>query len=413
MSKNLKPPKGMRDFLPQEKAIREQVLAIIRDEYKINGFTEIETSFIENIGRLDNSDGGENTKLIFKILKRGEKLSLDTAKTENDLADLGLRFDLTVPLCRFYANNKNDLPQVFKAVQIGNVFRAERPQRGRYRSFVQCDVDIIGDPTNIAEIELINTVARALSRLGLKDFTVKINDRRVLKGLVMYAGFSEDSFTDIVITLDKLDKIGQDGVRKELESKGYATDNINTLITVSEKITAEGLEALKEYNLSPEGYNNLNEIIAVIETLSDGYGIEFDFTLARGMGYYTSTIFEVAYSDVGFSVAGGGRYDEMIGNFSGTPAPAVGFSIGFERIADILRAEGSAFVTPKKLALLIKNEDNKTDVFAKANELKKDFDIVSVFETKKKLGKQLQRLKEEGYTNFATYADELEIKAMD
>ncbi len=216
----------------------------------------------------------------------------------------------------------------------------------------------------------------------------------------MYAGFSEDSFTDIVITLDKLDKIGQDGVRKELESKGYATENINTLITVSEKITAEGLEALKEYNLSPEGYDNLNEIITVIETLSDGYGIEFDFTLARGMGYYTSTIFEVAYSDVGFSVAGGGRYDEMIGNFSGTPAPAVGFSIGFERIADILRAEGSAFVTPKKLALLIKNEDNKTNVFAKANELKKEFDIVSVFETKKKLGKQLQRLKEEGYTTL-------------
>lgn len=412
MSLTLKPPKGMRDFLPDEKALREQVLAIIRDEYRINGFTEIETSFIENIGRLDNSDGGENTKLIFKILKRGEKLDFTQAQSENDLADLGLRFDLTVPLCRFYANNKNELPQIFKAVQIGNVFRAERPQRGRYRSFVQCDVDIIGDPSNIAEIELINTVSRALSRLGLKDFTVKINDRRVLKGLVTYAGFTEESFPDIVITLDKLDKIGQEGVRQELESKGYDAKNIDTLVSVSEKIQSEGLEALKEYNLSPEGYANLSEIIAVIDALAEGYNIEFDFTLARGMGYYTSTIFEVAYSDVGFSVAGGGRYDNMIGDFSGTDAPAVGFSIGFERIADILRQEGSNFATPQKLALLIKEDADKPAVFAKANALKSEYDVVSVYALKKKMAKQLDRLLSEGYTAFAVYEDELEIKPL-
>lgn len=412
MSKNLKPPKGMRDFLPDEKALREQILAIIRDEYRINGFTEIETSFIENIGRLDNSDGGENTKLIFKILKRGEKLDLASAKAENDLTDLGLRFDLTVPLCRFYANNKNDLPQIFKAVQIGNVFRAERPQRGRYRSFVQCDVDIIGDASNIAEIELINTVSRALARLGLKNFTVKINDRRILKGLVTYAGFSEDDFTDIVITLDKLDKIGQDGVRKELLSKGYTEENIDKLIEVSAKIATDGLEALKTYSISPEGYTNLTEIISVIDALADGYNIEFDSALARGMGYYTSTIFEIAYSDVGFSVAGGGRYDNMIGDFSGTDAPAVGFSIGFERIADILREEGNTFDKPKKLALLIDTDDNKPAVFAKANELKSDYDVVSVYAVKKKMGKQLNRLEGEGYTAFALYKEDLEIKPL-
>jgi len=412
MSTNLKPPKGMRDFLPEEKALREQILYVIRDEYRKNGFTEIETSSIENIGKLENSDGGDNTKLIFKILKRGEKLDLNTLK-ENELADLGLRFDLTLPLSRFYANNKNELPLIFKAVQIGNVFRAERPQKGRYRSFVQCDVDVIGDPSNIAEIELINTVTKALARLGLNDFVVKINDRRVLKGLVTYSGFSEDAFTDIVITLDKLDKIGKEGVSKELIEKGYESDNVDTLLKVSEEIASKGLEALKEFNLSPEGYENLKEIITVIDAISDGYSIEFDFSLARGMGYYTSTIFEVAYSDVGYSVAGGGRYDEMIGKLSGTEAPAVGFSIGFERIADILREKGSSFEVPKKLALLVGADDSRKDVFIKVNGLKTEYDIVTVFETKKKLGKQLKRLQSEGFNFFAQYAEELEIKSLD
>lgn len=409
--KSTLPPKGMRDFLPQDKALREYVIATIRDEYARNGFTEIETSFIENLENLTGGDGGENTKLIFKILKRGEKLSANNEDLkEDDLADLGLRFDLTLPLSRFYAQNRNDLPQVFKAIQIGNVFRAERPQKGRYRSFVQCDVDVIGDEGPLTEVELINTVARTLKRLNIKNFIVKINDRRILKALVISAGFSEVDFPDVSMTLDKLDKIGREGIVAELTAKGYMTSAIEALLRASDNIALNGLEAVKA--LSEEGYNNIKSILTVIEAIKSDYTIAYDYALVRGMGYYTSTIFEVAHGSLGYSIAGGGRYDEMIGKMCGVEAPACGFSIGFERIIDLLKDMNTQYEAGGRLALLYDPVDSLLEVIQQAVALREAYRIVSVFKKKKKLGKQLERLKVEGFDSVLIYGDEAGVKEL-
>lgn len=408
MSRSLLPSKGMRDFLPEDKALREKMMEIIRSEYTKHGFLEIETSIIEDLNRLVNSDGGENTKLIFKILKRGEKLQLDqeTLK-EDDLADLGLRFDLTLPLSRYYCNNMNELPKIFKAMQTGYVYRAERPQKGRFRGFVQCDMDIMGDPTNVAEMELIHAISSTLNRLGLKDFTIKINDRRLLLAVIASCGFGEADYGKVCITLDKADKIGVKGVSEELLKEGYAPKMVEALMTVMNKIESEGLEGLKAQGICPEAVESLEEIIRTIETLDSGkYNITFDFTLVRGMGYYTGTIFEIAYSNLGYSVAGGGRYDKMIGSFIGQDIPAVGFSIGFERIFEILKEEGNQFFNPTQLALLYSETDLMSDVMRKADELRADYDAVSIFKKEKKFGKQLERLSKFGFTAFAVYKEE-------
>ncbi len=409
MSKTNLPPSGMRDFLPSEKFLRQYVLDVIRSEYTVNGFTEIETSEIENLANLINSDGGDNTKMLFKILKRGEKLKLDRAPDSEDaLTDLGLRFDLTLPLSRFYANNRNDLPNVFKAIQMGYVFRAERPQKGRYRSFVQCDVDVIGDPTNLTEIELINTIARTVSRFGLDNLVIKINDRRILKGYVMAAGFAADQFADIAVTLDKLDKIGKDGIVKELLDKQYDRDKINALLKISDAIASAGLAAVKDY--STEGYANLKTIIDVTRAVQDLAKVEFDHSLVRGMGYYTSTIFELYYGDAGMAIGGGGRYDKMIGKLSGVDAPACGFSIGYERLIDILLERGFSVPAGTRLALFYQEGDDLTEVIKHSIALRDTYSIVSVFLKKKKFGKQVDRIKSEGFDAFTIFAPEMEIK---
>lgn len=406
---NNKPPSGMRDFLPQDKALREYVMHVIREEYSRNGFTEIETSQIENLENLENSDGGDNTKLLFKILKRGEKLKLnEIPETESKLSDLAMRFDLTLPLSRFYANNRNDLPGVFKALQMGYVFRAERPQKGRYRSFVQCDVDVIGDESNLAEVELINTVGKALTRLGLDDLTIKINDRRILKGLVTSAGFDADDFSDIAITLDKLDKIGREGIVNELKAKNYEQAKIDQLMKLSDDLETNGIESAKI--LSEEGYTNLKEVMTVIESIQTGYKIKFDYSLVRGMGYYTSTIFEVYYGALGYAVGGGGRYDEMIGKMSGADAPACGFSIGFERIVDIMKEEDRKIPMGSRLAFFYDASDDLKEVMKTAIELREIYAVVSVFVKKKKFGKQVDRLKEQNFDMFTVFSPELEIK---
>ncbi len=408
---NNKPPSGMRDFLPQDKALREYVTRVIREEYSRNGFTEIETSQIENLENLENSDGGDNTKLLFKILKRGEKLKLnEIPEKESNLSDLAMRFDLTLPLSRFYANNRNDLPGVFKALQMGYVFRAERPQKGRYRSFIQCDVDVIGDESNLAEVELINTVGKALTRLGLDDLTIKINDRRILKGLVTSAGFEADEFSDIAITLDKLDKIGREGIVNELNTKNYDQAKIDRLMQLSDDLEANGIESAKV--LSEEGYTNLKEIMTVIDAIQSGYKIKFDYSLVRGMGYYTSTIFEVYYGALGYAVGGGGRYDEMVGKMSGADAPACGFSIGFERIVDILKEENRKMSTGSRLAFFYDPSDDLKEVMKTAIELRENYAVVSVFVKKKKFGKQVDRLKEQNFDMFTVFSPELEIKAL-
>lgn len=412
MAKNNLPPSGMRDFLPAEKALREYVFRQIRKVYARHGFSEIETSQIENLDNMENSDGGDNTKLLFKILKRGDKLKLgQVAHKESDLADLALRFDLTLPLSRFYANNRNELPTIFKAIQIGNVFRAERAQKGRYRSFVQCDVDIIGDETNLAEIELINTVCNTLNTLDLTNLTLKINDRRILKAYVMAAGFAEENFTDIAISLDKYDKIGAEGVEKELLKKNYPKEAIAKLAELSTEIESKGLEAFKE--LSPEAYDNLNTILAVISKVQETVNIQFDHRLVRGMGYYTSTIFEVYYGDGAMAVGGGGRYDNMIGKLSGSDVPAVGFSIGYERIIDILLAENKTSPKETKLALFYQADDDVAEVLQQSTILRQSYDIVSLFLKKKKFGKQVDRLKTEHFDAFTIFGEEIEIKDLE
>lgn len=415
MAKSLLPSKGMRDFLPEDKALREKMMTMIREEFTKHGFMEIETPIIENLDRLVDSDGGENTKLIFKILKRGEKLQLDQPnQKEDDLADLGLRFDLTLPLSRYYCNNMNELPKIFKAMQTGYVYRAERPQKGRFRGFVQCDMDIMGDASNVAEIELIHAMSSTLRKLELKNFTIKINDRRLLLGIIDSCGFSSSDHGKVCIILDKADKIGADGVARELEKEGYPEAQVHALMAVMSEIDANGLSGLKSKGICPEAIESLEQIISTIEALADdSYRIHFDFTLVRGMGYYTGTIFEIAYSNLGYSIGGGGRYDKMIGSFIGQDIPAVGFSIGFERIFEILKEEGNNFFNPKQLAIIYNDTDDMQAVFRNADAMRQQYDSVSLFRKEKKFGKQLERLKKFGFQCFVIFSSEnMEIQSL-
>ena len=329
-----KPVTGMKDILPEEMQIRDYVTGVIKETYRSFGFTPIETPCMENIANLSNKQGGENEKLIFKVLKRGEKLNLDTAETEADLVDFGMRYDLTVPLSRFYSNNANSLPSPFKALQIGSVWRADRPQRGRYRQFTQCDIDILGEPSNLAEIELILATTTTLGKLGFKNFEIRINERKILKAMAAYSGFNEEDFDTVFIILDKMDKIGLDGVAEELEKSGFAKENIEKYLALFKGVEEadNGVsylsDTLGEF-LDAEVTENFKEIIAAVEaTKGDFRKLVFDPTLVRGMSYYTGTIFEIAMPEFGGSCGGGGRYDKMIGKFTGQDVPACGFSIG-------------------------------------------------------------------------------------
>ncbi len=382
------PAKGTQDILPQDMAVRNYVLDIIRKAYTQKGFTQIQTPSVENIELLTNSDGGENLRMLFKILKRGEKLDLSTA-TEESLTDLGLRFDLTLPLSRFYANNRNDLPTPFKAIQIGDVWRAERPQKGRYRQFTQCDVDIIGEQSIVAEIELLTTVPEAIMRLGFTNFTIKINDRRLLKEMVLAANIDEAIFPSVCITLDKVDKIGVDGVKEELKSKELTDEQIAALL---DRLDAK-LEDLDS--------DAAKEIKTIIDTVSPMYPVEFDPTLVRGMGYYTGAIFEIASNEFKGALAGGGRYDNLMTKFQKEPVPAVGFSIGFERICDLLKSKNFTVDAKEKVALVVLDDAYLSKAAQLSKEMAKDDTIISMFKVKaKKIGKRLSQLEEEGFTNI-------------
>ncbi len=407
--KTILPPKGMRDFLPREKEIRERVMDIILDEYEKSGFNQIETSMIENLENLTNSNSGENTKLIYKILKRGEKFKPTENSREDDLSDLALRFDLTLPLSRYYANNRNELPTVFKSLQTGYSFRAERPGKGRYRAFKQCDVDIIGDETNIAEIELLSTVYKTFDRIGLKGQVIKINDRRFLKELITSAGFAVESCEDVAISLDKLDKIGEEGVKKELLKKDYAENHIDNLLAKLFEIKEAGFSVVEE--IDKASYDNLNKIITVLKKTYPDLKLEFDPTLVRGMGYYTGTIYEIFYGDAKGAIGGGGRYDNMIERLSGTSAPACGISIGYERLLAIVLENDLVKLDTKNIALFYEDKDDFVEVLKLADTLRKDYDKVSTILKKKKFGKQIARLKAEGFDYFVSYdEDKVEIK---
>ena len=416
MALSKKPVNGMKDILPAEMEIRDYVTSVIKDTYRSFGFTPIETPCMENIANLSNKQGGENEKLIFKVLKRGEKLNLETAKEEADVVDFGMRYDLTVPLSRFYANHANDLPTPFKALQIGSVWRADRPQRGRYRQFTQCDIDILGEPSNLAEIELITATTTTIGRLGFKNFEIRINERRILKAMAAYSGFEEKDYDSIFITLDKMDKIGLEGVAAELEEEGYAKESIDKYLELFEllkdrKDVAEGVAFLKDKLgdfLDQEVADSLTEIAtAVNATKNAEFTLVFDPTLVRGMSYYTGTIFEIAMPELGAACGGGGRYDKMIGKFTGNNVPACGFSIGFERIILLLMESGFKIPErPKRVAYLVEKKypaEKLVDVMKQAKEARENGQQVLVVRMNKNKKFQKEQLSKEGYEEFEEF----------
>ena len=416
MALSKKPVNGMKDILPAEMEIRDYVTSVIKETYRSFGFTPIETPCMENIANLSNKQGGENEKLIFKVLKRGEKLNLETAKEEADVVDFGMRYDLTVPLSRFYANNANDLPSPFKALQIGSVWRADRPQRGRYRQFTQCDIDILGEPSNLAEIELITATTTTIGRLGFKNFEIRINERRILKAMAAYSGFAEEDYDNVFITLDKMDKIGVEGVAEDLAKDGYAQESIDKYLGLfklleEKKDVAEGVTFLADTLgdfLDQEVVTNMTEIaVAVNATKNAEFTLVFDPTLVRGMSYYTGTIFEISMPELGAACGGGGRYDKMIGKFTGNDVPACGFSIGFERIILLLMESGFKIPeSPKRVAYLVEKKypaEKLVDVMKQAKEARENGQQVLVVRMNKNKKFQKEQLSKEGYEEFVEF----------
>lgn len=413
MALKKKPVTGMKDMMPAEMEVRDYVIRMIKDTYGNFGFSSIETPCVEHIENLCSKQGGDNEKLIFKILKRGEKLKIDTAKEESDLVDGGLRYDLTVPLCRYYSNHSNELPSPFKALQMGNVWRADRPQRGRFRQFMQCDIDILGEPTNLAEIELILATTALLGKLDFKNFTIRINDRKILKAMAAYSGFAEADYDNVFIILDKMDKIGLEGVAKELEESGYAKESVEKYLELFKEITndVQGVRYCKDKLqgfLDPATAEGLEMIMTSVDAVKEAeFKVSFDPTLVRGMSYYTGTIFEIAMDEFGGSVGGGGRYDEMIGKFTGQNIPACGFSIGFERIVMLLLERGYQVPTKKeKKAILIEkglSGESMLKVLTLAKEERDKGNQVMLVNMKKNKKFQKEQLAAEGYTEVQEF----------
>ena len=416
MALSKKPVTGMKDILPEEMQIRDYVIGVIKETYGKFGFTSIETPCMENIANLTNKQGGDNEKLIFKILKRGEKLNVEAATTEEEVVDGGLRYDLTVPLVRYYSNNSANLPSPFKALQVGNVWRADRPQRGRYRQFMQCDIDILGEPSNLAEIELILATTTTIGKLGFKNFQIRINDRQILKAMAAYSGFAEEAYDSVFITLDKMDKIGLDGVKAELLANGFVEEAVDKYLnlfaeldkieTAAEKVAyiANTLEGV----LASDVHEGLLEIINSVEATKNAeFDMVFDATLVRGMSYYTGTIFEIAIPEFGGSCGGGGRYDKMVGKFTGNDVPACGFSIGFERIVLLLMESGFKVPTqPKKKAFLIEkgvSGEALCKVIGQAQDARKEGLQVLVARMNKNKKFQKEQLMKEGYEDFVEF----------
>lgn len=422
MAFSKKPVKGMTDFMPGDMVLRESVLMQIKETYASYGFSQIETPMMEHIENLTSKQGGDNEKLIFKVQKRGAALAraLEAGKTD-DLVDTGLRYDLTVPLARFYANNKEALPNPFRALQVGPVWRADQPAKGRFRQFVQCDIDVLGDSTALAEIELIAATSTALSRVlgraGLSAFTVHVNDRRILVAAALKAGFAEDEVPGVLVTLDKLDKIGMGGVREELLANGAAPQTADAYLALFQS-RADGAscrsfcEAVDSAGLVDVAAN-LDEILASASALTaDDVSIVFDPTLVRGMGYYTGPIFEVTIDGFGVSIAGGGRYDQMIGKFSGEDVCACGFSIGFERIIALLRdagVKGQEDAVRGAMAFLVDakaGSERRREALEAAQKLRAEGRDAAVFPMRKNMKRQIAALEEAGFSDFQKiYAD--------
>jgi len=456
-----KPPRGMRDLLPDEVALRDWATGVIIETYKTFGFTRIETPAVESIELLKRGDGGENLALIYEILKRGEKLDKalgDTAGggiNKDTLSDLGLRFDLTVPLARFYGNNNANIPNPFKSIQVGSVWRAESPQAGRYRQFTQCDIDIMGVKGVFAELDLLEATSAALLKLGFEKFVIRINDRRILSELALHCKFDPNRLESVFIGVDKLDKIGLDGVANELRSGGHDSTAVDKLVELFKPIqplisdtSISGIEQFKKIAAmlpsfeSNTAVEELSQLIEAIDSATDSttssptgsttssptdstssspterkFTIAFDPTLVRGMGYYTGPIFEVGVPGLPYSVAGGGRYDKMIEKFVGREVPACGFSIGFERIISVLQEKGfKPPVAMEKLAFIYDPQrDTLKDVFKASKSLRNDKVAVSIVPKKKELKKQIDQLGEQGFAKFVVFKgdpDNLEVKSL-
>ncbi|MGV8883184.1 MAG: histidine--tRNA ligase [Rhodoglobus sp.] len=410
MATQVNPPRGMRDFLPADKAQRERVLGVIRESYRAHGFDEIETPVMEDSDRLHAGLGGDNEKLAFAVMKRALKPEDFAAATDAlDLADLGLRFDLTVPLARFYASHRGDLPTVFRSIQIAPVWRAERPQKGRYRQFMQCDIDILGEAGPIAEVELITATAATLEALGLAGCSIRVNDRRLLVSSLTIFGFAVDEHDAVLITIDKLDKIGNEGVVAELRKRGFTPTAVDALEAFFARPTTMELLPFGEDAIRkalPDGVDPtaVAELAAIGRAVEEGRGegqpiVQFDPWLVRGMGYYTGTIFEVAHPALGYSLGGGGRYDGMIGRFLGSDVPAAGFSLGFERLVDLVElpeAEGA-----DATALVHDPDVPPAQLVALQAQLIADGGRVRLERRPKNIKPLLEQLAASGFTRFA------------
>ncbi len=397
--------KGTNDYLPNEVEIRDYLQNKILSVYTENGFEHIVTPILEDIENLDKSEGGENLNLIFKIMKRGDKLDKALAKgvtseNENELADMGLRYDLTLPLSRYYANNKDKLTLPMKCIQMDRVYRAERPQKGRLREFIQCDIDIIGSDSADSEVELILTTTKALKAIGLKNFKVKLNDRRLLRAVLMQMGFKESELDSVCITFDKMDKIGMDGVKEELTEKEFDNTAIEKFVEFLSKKDFS-LSSLKDMLEDKTPVESLEYIMNAVNELSDNsFDVVFDLSLVRGQGYYTGTVFEVESIDFKGAVAGGGRYDNLIGKLLNQSIPAVGFSIGFERIFSILMENGIDVEHKSKKIAVMYDEGSLVEAIKTADKLRSEGNIASIYVRPKKMGKFLNKLEERNYDGF-------------
>lgn len=403
--KNVNPVRGTYDYAPIQAENREIIKEKILKSYQNNGFSLITTPVLENLELLDSSDGGDNLRLMFKTIKRGDKLDLTKENlTEKDICEEGLRYDLTVPLARFYAGNREKLPTPFKAIQIDYAFRAERPQKGRDRQFLQCDIDIIGDNTSNAEIDIISTALNTYNDLGIDNVTMKINDRRILNALILNFGFKEEEITSICVSLDKFDKIGIEGVKQELIEKEYSENNVNSLLGAINDVRENGIDNLVKYGVSGELIQNVTNIIDCVNSVVENSKCEFDLSIIRGQGYYTGTVYE-AYAD-GFNgaIGGGGRYDKMIEKLIGVNVSAVGFSIGFVRVMIILEAKNIK-KEKLKVALIYDDQDDMKQVLNFKQKLMNDY-AVSIYVRPKNMKALLDKLKFANFDAFITMKDE-------
>ncbi len=415
MKINTSPVKGTQDFLPAEMEIRQDTINKILDTFEAHGFLHVKTPILENLQILTTGDSGENQKLMFKTIKRGEKLNLSKPNlTEADIVEEGLRYDLTVPLARLYAGNREKLTTPFKAIQIDDSFRAEKPQRGRWRQFTQCDIDIWGDDTIFAEVEILLAALDAYSKIGITDITFKINDRRALAALISHVGFVDTDINNVCTSLDKLDKIGAEAVAAEIAAKYKAKyANISKMsskiVEIVQSLIGKTPKDLAKYGVDGQIIADLCGLIDTLKKLTNA-NIVFDITVVRGQGYYTGMVFECYTNSGNFSraIGGGGRYNKMLEKFLGVNVPAVGYSIGLDTVVMLLKESGKL---PKsnKYALIYPHGAKLEDVFATKQKLVASGKQISVFADPKNFRNFCEKLKSNNFLGIIKLSDPSKI----